>query len=76
MYDYCFALKFYDGIFLIGLGRIIACHCFLWNTGLGVGVMPFYFINIFWSIGVSCMSLCLAEMASHLPFTGNFFLRF
>jgi ethanolamine permease len=58
-------------VIMIGLGRIIACHCFLWNTGLGVGVMPFYFINIFWSIGVSCMSLCLAEMASHLPFTGG-----
>eukprot|EP01033_Poteriospumella_lacustris_P017224 gene17224-12316_t len=49
----------------------MACHCFLWNTGLGVGVIPFYLINIFWSIGVTCMSLCLAEMASALPFTGG-----
>lgn len=53
----------------------MACHCFLWNTGLGVGVIPFYLINIFWSIGVTCMSLCLAEMASALPFTGRYSSR-
>lgn len=53
----------------------MACHCFLWNTGLGVGVIPFYLINIFWSIGVTCMSLCLAEMSSALPFTGMYTLR-
>ena len=57
----------------VGLGRIIAGNYFLWNAGLKAGVIPFYVSNIFWSIGVTCMSLCLAEMASALPFTGNFY---
>lgn len=72
---YIYVYVMYCVCILVGLGRIMACHCFLWNTGLGVGVIPFYLINIFWSIGVTCMSLCLAEMASALPFTGRFSLH-
>lgn len=49
---------------------MLVCHGFYWNQGLTVGTIPFLLNTLIWALGTICLSFCIAEMSSALPFTG------
>lgn len=51
---------------------IIACGVlFTWNYGLAAGFWEFIFAMLMMCLGYWCLTLCISEMASALPFNGE-----
>jgi hypothetical protein len=57
--------------FITGLGRFIGGLTQFWAHGYVMGKYAFLGVTVWYTIGVICISLCLAELVSALPFTGN-----
>lgn len=60
-------------IYLLGITVVMGGQYFSWNNGLDEGVWCFLASTIFMGIGYICLTLCLAEMMSTLPFTGGLY---
>ena len=60
-------------IYLLGIAITMGGQFFSWNTGLDEGFWCFLSSTILMGIGYICLTLCLAEMMSALPFTGGLY---
>jgi ethanolamine permease len=60
----------YD-IYWLGITIVIGGQLIYWNQGLAEGFWPFFLTNCFVASGYICLTLCLAEMTSFLPFAGG-----
>lgn len=60
-------------LLFIGISIVSGGSFNYWNGGLKSGYYDFLAITIFTIVGFLCMILCLAEMASTLPFSGGLY---
>ncbi len=60
-------------IYLLGIAVTMGGQFFSWNSGLDEGFWCFMVSTILMGIGYICLTLCLAEMMSTLPFTGGLY---
>jgi amino acid transporter len=60
-------------IILMGIARIIVGFVTFWNTSVDMGYYQVIAATLYFGTAYVCISLCLAEMASALPFTGGLY---
>eukprot|EP00981_Chlorochromonas_danica_P011335 scaffold3873_cov177-Ochromonas_danica.AAC.15 len=58
---------------LLGIALIIGNHLFYWTGGLIGGVIEYLLTAIMSCFGYLCLTLCLAEITSALPFGGGLY---
>ncbi len=63
---------FWD-IYLLGMMTVIGGQFFAWNEALDEGLWCFLCALILTGLGYLCLTLCLAEMTSALPFSGGLY---
>ncbi len=63
---------FWD-IFLLGITIVLGGQFYAWNEGLDEGFWCFLASTAIMGVGYFCLTLCLAEMTSALPFSGGLY---
>lgn len=66
-------LGVYD-IWALGITIVIGGQYFGWNAGLSAGFGSFAIATLLIATGYYALILCIAELASALPFAGNIYL--
>ncbi len=60
-------------IILVGFLTVIGGQFFMWNTALDEGLWCYLVALVLTGMGYLCLTLCLAEMTSALPFSGGLY---
>jgi amino acid transporter len=58
-------------IYILGITIVIGGQIFSWNVGLAGGLWEAFVAMVVTGIGFLFLVLCLSEMTSALPFSGN-----
>eukprot|EP00981_Chlorochromonas_danica_P014218 scaffold7566_cov260-Ochromonas_danica.AAC.7 len=58
---------------VIGLALLAGYHMQYWNNGFFAGTLEFFLTTLGFSLAYLCLTLCLAEMTSALPFSGGLY---
>lgn len=61
----------YKDIWLLGVFMAIGGQYFHWNEGMMAGFWNFFMGAVLTSIGYICLTFCMAELTSILPFSGG-----
>ncbi len=61
----------FSRVLLLGVSLIVSGQFYGWNAGYLMGFWPFFVAVLFTFSGYLCLSLCLAEMSSAIPFSGG-----
>ncbi len=67
-----FSVKTWD-LVLLGLCIVLGGNSFTWNEGMFAGYFEFFTTIVLMGVAYMCLTLCLAEMASALPFSGGMY---
>jgi hypothetical protein len=52
---------------------VIGGQVVMWHVGLKSGFYEFLIVTVTIALGYGCLTLCVAELTSVLPFSGAFF---
>ncbi len=63
----------FQDIYILGVMTVIGGQFFAWNAALDEGLWCFLSALILTGLGYLCLTLCLAEMTSALPFSGGLY---
>eukprot|EP01031_Cornospumella_fuschlensis_P025901 gene25901-31279_t len=58
-------------LYWLGISVILGGQVIDWSYGLRMGFWEFFLSFLLMGLGYFCLTLCLAEMASMLPFAGG-----
>ena len=67
-------LNVYD-MWALGITIVIGGQYFAWNAALSGGFGSFFVATGLIAIAYLCLSLCIAELSSGLPFAGRFIIH-